>query len=249
LLWIESLPGTSPPCVREVKAGIEGQLQASELGMPQNVLVFQGRLDRDRVESCVQAVGEQMGVPFSLRRTGNITEISKADGGHSYLGWARDGSVVWYLERAMVEEVLAGTTSLRSNADVIALVHRVTPTDGYWMVGAVDLTQRLLGVPSRGYFVSADLRPRAVASDAPALVMSGSFVFASPADAALAVARFTEVSHDPRFSEGLQQVLASTHPTASGSDVQFDALPLLAHADTLAELVTLYDAAHPEVAR
>jgi len=43
LNWIEGMPDFAPPCLREVKADLDGYLQASEPGVPGSVMVFQGK--------------------------------------------------------------------------------------------------------------------------------------------------------------------------------------------------------------
>lgn len=124
--WVQGVPG-APACIAEIKAGLEGYLQASDLAAAQSVIVFRGAVDRARVEACVRALVEHVGVPVDVTQSGRITAVTSKGRALTHLGWSDDGIVVWNDERAVVEEVLDRKTSLRADAALVSLLARVEP--------------------------------------------------------------------------------------------------------------------------
>lgn len=235
LEFIEGL-APAPACMTEIKAGLHGYVQASQRNADESVIIFQGVLDRAKVEACLQTVGANLGMPITLEQTGPITAFSTSEGKGSMLGWLPDGSVVLSDERAMIDEVLAGKTSVRSNTELMALLELVDPAHAMWAVSTSDLAGLFIDVPSRGFFISGEMPKPATQPGAPRPRFIVSFVFATPPDAAHAVTAFIVAMRDPRFSPRLQAAFVKTAPTAKGNNVDVDIAPFFEDPAVMPEL-------------
>ena len=235
--WVQGMPG-APACIAEIKAGLEGYLQASDLAAAQSVIVFRGAVDRAKVEACVRALVEHVGVPVEVTPSGRITVVTSKGRTLTHLGWSDDGTVVWNDERAVVEEVLDRKTSLRADAALASLLARVDPARPAWIVSTLDVTSFLIEVPSHGFFFAGDLAASGAAADAAPLT----FVFASPDDAARAAAGFAKAATSARHSASVKRVLAELRPVARGRDVELDIRPLFASPGVLEELTASWQA-------
>lgn len=226
--WLKTQPGL-PACVQAIESGLEGHLQASELGgSPMAVFVFQGKTDRNAIEACLPSFSASLGFPATLERSDAVTIINRRDGKHTHLGWLKDGSVVWHDDRAAVEEVLKQKSLASSSAPRNKLLAKVDPSRPFWFIAATDMTQRVVDVPSEGLFGSGNLDERA---------LRGSFVFNKPGDAVLAKSRFDQMLVDSRYSSELRRLLAEVKPVLHGREVELNVKPILENPQQMSELL------------
>jgi hypothetical protein len=226
--YLKQLQGDAPACIGELVAQSEGYIQAQRADGSPSVLLFRGAYDRDALEACLVQLGDLMGKQAKPKRDGRITELVTATA-TLVLGFV-DGGVVIDRRREVVDEVLTGKTHATDNAALMALVARTDRSQPVWMAGTLDYTSRLLGVPSRGFFLATEMKPK---QPHPIIV---TVVFATPADAQRAAAKVAAVATDPRFSPALQQQLAKLAPVVAGADVRLDAVPVFEKPELMAEI-------------
>jgi hypothetical protein len=239
LQWAEGL-GPPPACLAEIRAGLDGYVQASALDSPPALHVFQGRFDRDQVEACLPQVAQNVGLTLSIVRDGAITHVSE-ENGSLYLGWSANGDVVYHDDRHVVEEVLAGKTSVRDNAEVMALVAHADTSQPLWSVSSRDLGTPLFGVPARGWIIAGKM--------APGSPLPITFVFSAPQEAQQVIALLRSMASDERFSPALRATIGASQPTAKGSDVTLDLMVFIAAMSKdpalMAEIQGLVDELQP----
>jgi hypothetical protein len=196
-------------------------------------------LDRDQTEACVQEAAARAVPGARLERDGAITQLitSRTIG---YMGWARDGTVYWNPDRAVVADAVAQKTTMTANADVMALVERIDRKKATWFVAAADMTSKLIGVPSTGVLFATDVLVtgrKYTAETVPRIPIT--IEFANPADVQRAVTAL-HAPH-PLLSRPLAAQLARLAPVARGRDLELDIAPVFAHPELLDEVPAAVD--------
>jgi hypothetical protein len=242
--WAESL-GDPPACLGELRAGLDGYVQATDYDYGvagAGLLVFQGRFDRQQVESCLVRIGANLDMKVEVERDGVFTRLS-AGGGTLYLAWTPAGDVVSHDERAVVEEVLAARTSLRDNPDLMTLLEQVDTSQPLWAASNRDLGRFFVEVSSHGTVFAGRLPTEKLTPGAPLPPLVVGFVFGSLADATVAAERLRALGGDPRFSPALQAVIGKLDPTVKGKVVELNAMALFEDLSILGELQALMEQA------
>ena len=185
--------------------------------------VVDGKFDRDTVERCLVSVFEEVSKrahfePLSLRREGPITELSWAPGKRVFVGWTDDGFIVWHEERARVVELLARTTSLRTDATMASLVGRAQSDAHLWYATTLDLTTRAIGVTSRGLIANGWALPEGKDT----MRIQGTVLFGSNQDASQAVQIVLRRANESREAPEVRSLWGSLHPELHGDDVAVD---------------------------
>ena len=132
-------------CVKEIEGKLRGAYQLEVAH--NNYFLFQGDVSRDAVESCI---GKAEGLEVS--RDGELLVIGLLDK-HAYIGWR--GDVIVAGTKAQV------TAALAEHDDALARTWRdkiaALPPGKFAMMTQQPVFSALLGVPTRGMTMSADI--------------------------------------------------------------------------------------------
>lgn len=233
LTFLERSPVPLPPCVQELRPSVESQYMVTMLGGGSAVNLFFGRLNRERIETCIVAFWAALRGPLTLVRQGPLSELTTPEGQRSYLGWTADGWLIWHDERERVLQFLQRRGGLSTQAKLAALLSQVDPSASHWAVSSADMTSLLLGVASQGYVITVEDSP-------PQPGIAIRLLFARESDAQLAAAGI----RSPRselLSDAAKLAIASLQPQVIGSQLQLRIGPQLFEPAVVEELKRLLD--------
>jgi hypothetical protein len=218
--------GHEPACLVELRAAtpMRWSLQRDVSDVP--VTVFATGMVRADVEACLRTMSGLTGKPAKTERDGAITKLSSGEWS-TYLGFGRDGYVLWHDDRSRLAEVLSYTgITLGSDAGMKALVVRADPTSAGGWASTIDLGTSAVGSRSLGLMANTS----ALADGGTRL--HGVVIFANDEDATRAVegvARRAREAKDARERMAWREL----RPVAKGREVEVD-FSVIAEKETLA---------------
>jgi hypothetical protein len=135
------------PCIAEVTSRLTASYQIwLGAGDRDAAGLGQGAIDRNALESCIEAALRALDASPRLTRHGAITEVDNKLG-RVFVGWTSSW-IVWHSERARVQQMLSslrGRTLSPALAAALARVDRST----FWGASLQDIASPLFGVSSR----------------------------------------------------------------------------------------------------
>lgn len=201
--------------IDSVVMGADGNMEESSL-----VVIIKGNFNADKMIKCATVAAEGEGKKVTGKTEGKITTLTAEGEDKSlYIGWIADDTMLVVPEaidkgdKALLEKILAGGTSAKSNAALSALMGNVNTGETVW--AAADLSQapkageafEQLGAKPAGMWINLGYQTD--------LSMEVGLRFASADEAK----KVTEMM-DKQLKEGLQQASAMLGDMSNAGKVE-----------------------------
>lgn len=217
--------GREPACFAELRAKTPMRWTLQRDLSDQPVNVFATGMARAEIEACLRTMSGLAGKQAQTVRDGGITKLSSGEWS-TFLGFARDGYVLWHDDRARVAELMSWTgTTLRGDAVMQDLVMRADPAAAGGWASTVDLGAAAVGTRSLGLMTNTAGLPDG------GTLLRGVVVFGNDADARRAVETVASLARDAKDVRE-RPVWRALHPVAKGRDVEVD-FSVIAEKETM----------------